>query len=170
MSQRKTVKAYQLVVVGIILMLVGTYAIGGAAGGVLVFAGLFFWLMAIVVGIKKLLNRNGIKHTTQTTAEVMLTSFLAVKDKYKYPLETPADKIKIYTHVLSLRPGYTPAEIKKVLTEAAKLSQLKNESAGITLHTLVATIVTYEYVMDGKKDLTINQMKTIDSTLQRMFS
>ncbi len=151
-------------------MLVGTYAMGGVAGGVLVFTGLFLWLMAIIVGIKKLLSRNGIKHTTQATAEVMLTSFLAVKDKYNYPIETPTDKIKIYTHVLSLRPGYTPAEIKKVLTEADKLSKLKDEPSGITLHTLVATLVTYEHVMDGNGNLSIAQMKEIESTLRKMFS
>jgi uncharacterized membrane protein YphA (DoxX/SURF4 family) len=65
MSTRKSLKGYQLFLIGLATMLVGTYVIAKyvseIGGGIFVFAGLFLWITAIVVSIKNIANRNNNK-------------------------------------------------------------------------------------------------------------
>lgn len=127
---------------------------------------------AIIRGVKKIGRKGGvvdIKATTKDTANTILTSFLAIKEKHDYPVETSSDKLNVYAHVLSLRPGYTDDVIKRVLKEAHKLSVLKGEDKGISLNTLVFSIVVYEYTVDTRKNLTDSQMMEIDTTIGELF-
>ena len=169
MKQKKSLKAYQLFLIGLAVMLFGTYAIGGSTGGIFVFAGLFLWVVAIVVFIKKLINKGGIENSTRSTAKTILTSFLAVKNKYNYPVETPADKVKIYSHVLKLRPGYTDTDIKELLEQAQGLSAIKGSTQGISLNTLVFLVVVREYVQDTNKRPTKEQLAKVESIIAEMF-
>ena len=60
---KKPLKAYQLFLIGLGVIIFGVEIVGKlvgqAAGGILLMAGLVFWVAAIVVGIKKLLAQRG---------------------------------------------------------------------------------------------------------------
>jgi len=166
---KKNIKPYQLFLIGIVVILFGTYAINGVSGGVFVFAGLFLWIVAIIGIASRLFNGPNIEKTTQATAKVILSSFLRITEKYQYPIESSSDKQKVYAHVLSLRHGYTDSVIKEVLGKAQEVSKLRGETKGISLNTLAFTIVVREYNLDTHKNLTKEQLNIIQSIIWKLF-
>ena len=112
----------------------------------------------------------GLKTTAQETANTLLHSFLAIKEKHNYPLATSTDKINVYTHVLSLRPGYTNSVIKKVLTDAHKFSIAKGEVQGISLNTLVLSVLIYEYAEDQNIQLNGRQLTVAETAIKEAFN
>lgn len=158
-----------LFLLSLVLLYFGGTLGGGAIGIALSIGGFVCLVFAIVGGIKKLFNSNDIEQSTRGTAKVMLSSFLAVQRKHNYPLETAADKVRVYSHVLRLRPGYTPAVIKDVLTQAQELSDIKRSTQGISLNTLVFVMVVREYVLDTNKRPTEEQLAKVKTILNKMF-
>lgn len=118
---------------------------------------------------KRGLTTSGIASTAQETAYVMLLSLMALRAKHSYPMETPEDKITLYTHILRLRPGYDSPQITKVLSEAQQLSRNKGEPKGISLNTLVTIVVKHEYATDMGIVLNQNQMEAVDKALKGTY-
>jgi len=157
-----------LLLLGLVIASLGGN-IGGALGVGLSFGGLACIVFAIIGGVNKLFGGGSIESTTKATARAMATSFFALKSKYDYPIKTPSDKIKIYTEVLRLRPGYTDDVIKEVLRQSEKFSEIWGDTQGISLNTLVFVIVIREYNHDKRKMLTEDQMEKIRDTIDRVF-
>lgn len=157
-----------LFLLGLALLYFGG-TIGGASGAGLSVGGFVCLVAAIIGGINKLFGGGSIESTTKATARVMLTSFFGIKSKYNYPIETPSDKIKIYTEVLRLRPGYTDAVIVEVFKQSQELSEIWGDTKGISLNTLIFVIVIREYSIDTHKILTDEQRDKIRDTINKLF-
>lgn len=141
---------------------------GGALGAGLSVGGLVCLVLAIVGGIKKLFGGEGIEKRTKSTARAMLSSFLAVRTKHNYSIESASDKIRVYTHVLKLR-NYSDDAIQELLSEATKISKAKGSTQGISLNTLVYVLVAHEYTMDTQKQLTELQLEQVDRILSEIY-
>lgn len=181
-KNKKHIKAWQLFLIGLFFSVGARLVVGGIVGSLFAILGdiliIISIVQAIVSGVKKLSsksggnadNSEGIRATTEDTCNTILTSFLAIKEKYDHPIETPSDKLQMYTRILRLRPGYTDTEIKRVLEAAHKLSVQKGEEKGISLNTLIFSIIVYEYSTDIKKNLTFSQMSQIESAIKSTFN
>lgn len=160
MSKKKSLKACQLFLLGLATMLFGTYVVSKSfsemAGGILVFAGLFLWLMAIVTFIKKLTSKKpGAKlpegfdmsnpGSNENTAKIQLHTYNTYRKQH------PNDETTVtYARVLSDRPGYDRDAIKNLLQKAHMLGVATHGRFG--LRAVVSTMILDEYEIDnGKK-------------------
>lgn len=157
-----------LLIFGLVLLYAGGTS-GGALGAGLSVGGLVCLVLGIVGGIKKLFKgSDDIERRTRSTARAMLSSFLAVRTKHNYSIESASDKIRVYTHVLKLR-NYSDDAIKELIHEAKKISEAKGSTQGISLNTLVYVLVSREYVMDTHKELTEVQLERVDRILSEVY-
>ena len=140
---------------------------GGALGAGLSVGGLVCLVLAVIGGIKKLFGSNSIEKRTKSTAR-MLSSFLAVRTKHNYSIESASDKIRVYTHVLKLR-NYSDEAIQGLISEATKISKAKGSTQGISLNTLVYVLVAHEYTMDTHKQLTELELEQVDRILSEVY-
>lgn len=171
MNQKKSLKAYQLFLIGLATMLIGTYVVtkifSQMAGGILVLAGLFFWLMAIVVFIKKLLNKSPKSNTSlppdfdtsnpgsdENTARVMLHTYGAYRKQHPND-----DAMVAYARVLSDRPGYDRETIKNLLQKAHMLGVATHGRFG--LRAIVSTMILDEYKVDNGREPDDSTMRAI---------
>ena len=149
-----------LLILGLVLL----YAGGAVEGGLGVGPS-----AGIAGGIKKLFKGgDGVEKRTRSTARAILSSFLLVRAKHNYPIESASDKIRIYTHILRLR-GYDDDAIKGLIHEAKKISEERDSVKGISLNTLVHVLVSHEYTKDTHKELTESQLERVNKILSQIY-
>ena len=157
----------------LILSLVLLYtsgAVEGALGVGLGVGGLVCLVLGIVGGAKKLFKGgDSIEKRTRSTARAILSSFLLVRAKHNYPIESASDKLRIYTHISRLRV-YDDDAIKGLIHEAKKISEERDSVKGISLNTLVHVLVSHEYTKDTHKDLTESQLERVNKILSQIYS
>ena len=157
-----------LLILGLVLLYAGGTS-GGALGAGLSVGGLVCLVLGIVSGVKKLFKGgDNIEKRTRSTARAMLSSFLAVRTKHNYSIESASDKIRVYTHVLKLR-NYSDEATQEIISEATKISKAKGSTQGISLNTLVYVLVSREYTMDTRKELTEAQLEQVDRILSEIY-
>lgn len=177
MNKRNSLKAYQLFLLGLATMLIGTYVVAKIfsemAGGILVFAGLFLWLMAIVTFIKKLLGKGSKPNlppdfdmsnpgSNENTARVQLHTFKTYRAQY------PKDEvIATYARVLSDRPGYDRQMIKDLLQKAHMLGVATHGKFGLCA--VVSTMILDEYKVDNGKEPDDSTMRAIIDDVERII-
>ena len=157
-------------ILGIVLLYTGGVS-GGALGAGLSVGGLVCIVLAFVGGIKKLVKGSvgdDIESRTRSTARTLLASFLALRQKHNYSIESPTDKIKIYTHMLKLR-GYNHKAVEGLIEDAEKISAAKGATQGISLNTLVYTVVAFEYTTDTHKELSEIQLQKVNKILSKVY-
>lgn len=106
----------------------------------------------------------------KSTTKTMLASLLAIKNKQNHPIESESDKLKLYAHVLALRPGYTTDDIADLLHQAQALSKVKGETKGTSFNTVVFVVVVKEFSQNGRRKPTEQQLSDIRSTIDLMLS
>ena len=145
-------------------------AVEGALGVGLGVGGLVCLVLGIAGGIKKLFKGgDSIEKRTRSTARAILSSFLLVRSECNYPIESPSDKIRIYTHILKIR-GYNDDDaVKGLIHEAKKISEVRDSVKGISLNTLVHVLVSHEYTKDTHKELTESQLAIVDRILSQIY-
>lgn len=156
-----------LILLALVLLYLGG-TISGALGAGLSVGGLVCLVLAVIGGFKKLFGGDNIEKRTKSTARAMLSSFMAVRTKHNYSIESASDKIRVYTHVLKLR-NYSDEAIQELLDEAAEISKAKGSTQGISLNTLVYVLVAHEYKMDTQKHLTELQLEQVDRILSEIY-
>lgn len=157
-----------LLILGLVLLYAGGAVEGGLGVGPRA-GGLVCLVLGIAGGIKKLFKGgDGVEKRTRSTARAILSSFLLVRAKHNYPIESASDKIRIYTHILRLR-GYDDDAIKGLIHEAKKISEERDSVKGISLNTLVHVLVSHEYTKDTHKELTESQLERVNKILSQIY-
>lgn len=157
-----------LLILGLVLLYAGGTS-GGALGVGLSVGGLVCVVLGVAGITRKLFKSDDdIEKRTRSTARAMLSSFLVVRTKHNYSIESASDKIRIYTHVLKLR-NYSNDAIKELIHEAKEISEAKGSTQGISLNTLVFVLVAREYAMDTHQELTELQLEKVDRILSEVY-
>lgn len=175
MSSRKSLKGYQLFLIGLATMLVGTYVvakyISEIGGGIFVFAGLFLWVMAIIVGIKNIANRKDGKLTppdldisnpgsVENSVKIQLHCYKGYKAKY--PKESPT---QLYVRVLADRPGYGAEDVKAVLNQAHS----PTAHGKYNFQSVVTSMLMQEYMQDNNGDIPSSVLREIVDAVERLI-
>lgn len=175
MNTRKSLKGYQLFLIGLASMLAGTYVIGKyiseIGGGLFVFAGLFLWIAAIVVSIKNITNRkNGkLPHpdldmsdpgSIENSVKVQLHCYKGYRTKY--PKESPT---QLYVRVLADRPGYGAEDVKAVLNQAHS----PTAHGKYNFQSVVTSMLMQEYMQDNNGNIPSKVLREIVDTVERLI-
>ena len=157
-----------LLILGLVLLYAGGAVEGGLGVGPSA-GGLVCLVLGIAGGAKKLFKGgDSIEKRTRSTARAILSSFLLVRSECNYPIESPSDKIRIYTYILKIR-GYNDDAVKGLIHEAKKISEVRDSVKGISLNTLVHVLVSHEYTKDTHKKLTESQLEIVDRILSQIY-
>ena len=175
MNARTPLKGYQLFLLGLASMLIGTYVVAKyvseIAGGILVFAGLFLWAVAIIVGIKNIAGRKrgnlappdldmSNPGSVENSVKIQLHCYKGYKAKY--PKEEPT---QLYIRVLADRPGYSKEDIKAVLSQA----QSPAAHGGYNFQSVVTSMLMQEYMQDNNGDVPDSMVNEIVDTVERLI-
>lgn len=188
-TQRKNKRNIPLILVGIVLLITVTSLRSSMGGGVAVSIIQVCALMIVLYGFGMSWTRKerryagehgdgGIKSvpahhgdnnlipTTVDTTRVMLNSFVALREKYNYPISTTRDKLVIYRKILELRE-YTSRDIDLTLKKSQELSATWGEK-DISLTSVIFFIILQEYHIDNPgKEVPVDKFDDVKETIER---